>query len=84
MTGFRGALTHTCGEAIPAGGRAVLGERTMLLHELDVTLTLGDDVRRERDGALFRVMSHSGLMRTPAFSGLQFAQVPVERLVTEC
>lgn len=78
VTSFRGALTHACGEEISVGGRAALHMQPTLLHDTDVTLVLGDYVRRERDGLLFRVAGSSGGMRTPAFSGLQFAQVPVE------
>lgn len=81
VTDFRGALTHTCGEEIAVGGRAVLQQQLMLLHETDVTLVMGDYVRRERDGVVYRVAGASDGMRTPAFSGLQFAQVPVERVV---
>ena len=84
LTDFRGALTHTCGEEIAVGGRATLRSTPMLLHEPDVTLMAGDHIRRERDGALFRVFGGSDGMRTPAFSGLQFAQAPVERLVIPC
>ena len=81
VTDFRGALTHTCGEEISVGGRAALRQTPMLLHETDVTLVQGDYVRRERDGAVYRVCGGSDGMRTPAFSGLQFAQAAVERLV---
>ncbi len=84
LTTFGGALTHTCGEELSVGGRAVLRQQPVLLHELDVTLILGDHVRRERDGAIYRVCGGSDGMRTPAFSALQFAQVPVERLVIPC
>ncbi|MBR3763075.1 MAG: hypothetical protein IKK57_00815 [Clostridia bacterium] len=78
VTCFRGALTHTCGEEISPGGRAALRMTPMLLHETDVTLLPGDWVQRERDGSLWRVKGASDGMRTPAFSGLQFAQVPIE------
>lgn len=78
VTDFRGALTRTCGEEIVRGGRAVLRMTPVLLHETDVTLVPDDWVRRERDGSLWRVRGASDGMRTPAFSGLQFAQVPVE------
>lgn len=84
VTDFRGALTQTCGEEIPVGGRATVRLQPVLLHETDVTLVAGDHIRRERDGSLWRVTGQSGGMRTPAFSGLQFAQVPVERLVIPC
>lgn len=78
---FRGALTTVAGDEIAMGGRPVLQEQPVLLHELDVTLMPGDRVRREKDGSLYRVGSYSGGMRAPAWSGLQFAQVPVERVV---
>ena len=84
VTTFQGALTHTCGEEIPVGGRAAVSQQVMLLHETDVTLLNGDCVERGRDGARFRVTGCSDGMRTPAFSGLQFAQAPVERLVIRC
>ena len=54
----------------------------MLLHDWEVTLMQGDRVRRARDGAVYRVTGLSGDMRAPDLSGLAFAQVPVERLVT--
>ena len=81
VTDFRGALTHTCGEEIAPGGRAALRMTPVLLHETDVTLVPGDWVRRGRDGSLWRVKGASEGMRTPAFSGLQFAQVPVEGVI---
>lgn len=84
ITDFMGALTHTCGEEIPVGGRATVRQQPVLLHETDVTLVGGDFVRRERDGSLWRVAGQSDGMRTPAFSGLQFAQATVERLVIPC
>lgn len=84
VTTFRGGLTHTCGEEISVGGRVTLQSEPVLLHEFDVTLVPGDHVRRERDRSVWRVTGRSDDMRTPPFSGLQFAQVPVERLVIPC
>ena len=77
---FTGALTHTPGNEITPGAPA-LRLTPVLLHDPDITLTLGDWVRRVRDGSLWQVKGHSGNMRTPAFAALQFAQVPVERQV---
>jgi len=84
MMTFQGALTFTTGDEISMAGQAVLREGMALLHEFDVTLSPGDHVRREKDGAVYRVQGRSDNLRSPAFSGLQFAQVPVERLVTAC
>lgn len=81
---FQGALTFTSGEEIPMAGQLILQEGMALLHEFDVTLAPGDCVRREKDGSVYRVQGRSDNMRSPAFSGLKFAQVPVERLVTPC
>ncbi|MBQ8202220.1 MAG: hypothetical protein IJZ74_10710 [Clostridia bacterium] len=81
---FRGGLSYTAGQEISVGGRAVLRSDPVLLHEFDVTLAPGDYVRRERDGAVYRVTGCTEDMRSPAFSGLQFAQVPLERMVIPC
>lgn len=82
--GFQGVVTLTCGEPVNMADQPVVAEDFVLLHEYDVTLAPGDHVRRARDGAIFRVADRSDNMRTPAFSGLRFAQVPVERLVIPC
>lgn len=84
VTHFLGGLTHVAGEEASVGGRMTLRAEPVLLHETDVTLVPGDCVRRERDGSLWRVAGQSADMRAPAFSGLDFAQVNVERLVIPC
>ena len=81
---FRGALTLTTGSEISAAGQMMLQENPVLLHEFDVTLAPNDHVRREKDGAVYRVAGLSDSMRSPAFSGLRFTQVPVERVVIPC
>lgn len=84
VTTFRGGLTQEAGTGMSVGGRMTLKSTPMLLHDFDVTLEPGDYVRRERDGTIWRVAGRSADMRTPAFSGLAFAQVPLERLVIPC
>lgn len=81
---FSGALSFTSGSEITAGGQPMLKETPVLLHAYDLTLRPGNYVRRVKNGAMYRVTDHSNNMRAPAFSGLRFAQVPVERLVTPC
>lgn len=81
---FQGVLSFTTGREITAGSQLLLEETPMLLHEFDVTLSPGDYVRREQDGAIYRVTGRSDNMRSPASSGLGFAQVPVERVVFPC
>lgn len=81
---FRGVLTYTAGDAQTIAGQFALSEHPMLLHEFDVALTPGDYVRREKDGAVYHVVDRSDSMRAPAYSGLHFAQVAVERVVVPC
>ncbi len=81
---FRGGLTHAPGQEITTADRVTLKSDLLLLHELDVTLGPGDYVRRVKDGTVYHVTSRTADMRAPAFSGLQFAQVAVERLVIPC
>lgn len=81
---FQGALSFTTGADTSLAGQTVAAETLVLLHEYDVTLSPGDHVRREKSGAVYRVKASSDGMRAPAFSGLRFAQVEVERLVIPC
>ncbi len=81
-TAFCGALTFTAAEEITAGCQPILEDKPTLLYDPDVTLTLGDRVRREKDGAIYRVCG--GSMGAPRYSGLRFAQAKVERLVIPC
>lgn len=81
---FQGALTLSPGKEITAAGQPALQEHPQLLHEFDVTLAPGDYVRREKDGAIYRVTGRSDSMRAPEFSGLRFAQVNVERRMLPC
>ncbi len=83
-TAFQGALVFTPGKEITLAEQTIPAEAMALLHEFDVTLSPGDYVRREKNGAIYRVKTHSGGMCAPAFSGLRFAQVDVERLVIPC
>lgn len=81
---FQGALTQVAAQETPVAEHLTLKATPMLLHEFDVTLAPDDHVRRESTGAIYRVTGQSDDMRTPAHAGLQFAQVPVERLVSVC
>ena len=81
---FQGVMTYAAEDEITAAGQRMAAARTVLLHEFDVTLSPGDHVRREKDGAIFRIAGRSDSMRAPAFSGLRFAQIPAERVVTPC
>ncbi len=84
FVGFRGALTQIASTEKEAAGRLTLQSQPVLLYDFDVTLHHGDRVRRERDGAVYRVAGRPEDMRAPDFSSLRFAQVPVERWEHEC
>lgn len=81
---FSGVLTYAAGREITVAGQPMLRESPVLLHSLEQPLRPGDHVRRERDGAVYRVTDRSENLCAPSFSGLRFAQVPVERLVVPC
>ena len=81
---FQGALSYTTGSETNAAGRFILNESPVLLHEFDVTLSPGDHVRREKTGDVYRVVGSSDALCAPAFSGLHFAQVNVEKAVIPC
>lgn len=81
---FSGVLTWTSDIPITSAERIAVEEAPALLHEFDVTLAPGDRIRREKDGAVYKVLSRSESMRTPPFSGLHFCQVAVERVVFPC
>lgn len=83
-TSFSGVVSYHTGSEVSAAGQLVLEETPVLLHEFDVTLSPNDYVRRDRDGAIFRVTSPADSMRAPEFSGLRFCQVRVERVVLPC
>ena len=83
-TAFRGAVSFTAGEERTMAGQLLLRENPVLLHEFDVTLVPGDLVCRDTNGVVYRVLGRSDTLRSPVFSGLQFAQVPVERVVFPC
>lgn len=79
---FSGAITHVPGNEVNIAGLQALRTVPVLVHEFDLTLRQGDRVQRNADGATFRVAGCSNDMRTPPPATLQYAQVPVERLVT--
>ena len=81
---FQGALTFSPGNEVNAAGQPLLTQQPMLLHEYNITLSPGDLIRREKDGAFYRAADTSGSMRAPAFSSLRLCQVQVERVVLPC
>lgn len=81
---FRGVVSCHTGSEVSAAGQMALKETPVLLYEVDVTLAPNDYVRRDRDGAVYRVCGSSDSMQAPAFSGLQFYQVGVERMMLPC
>lgn len=81
---FQGVVAQTASREASLHGRMIPAAHAALLHELDVTLTPGDRVRRLHDGATYRVTSRTEDLSAPDFSGLRFAQVDVEREEAPC
>lgn len=81
---FQGVLTLYAEKEADMAGQTLSAQTMMLLHDFDVTLSPGEYVRREKDGTVYRVLGCSADRRAPAFSGLHFAQVKVERVVHPC
>lgn len=81
---FQGVLTLSTEKEADMAGQTISVQALMLLHEFDVTLSPGEYVRREQDSTVYRVIGRSGDRCAPAFSGLRFAQVKVERVVHPC
>ena len=79
--GFRAGLCPERAREDSPGGAAAVRERYQLVHEAGVTLGPGEVIRREKDGALYRVAGHSDHGRAPQRGRLAFCQVQVERLV---
>lgn len=80
VTVFQGTLSLTAARETIQAGQTVPVETLVLLHDLEVTLLPGDVIRREADRTLYRVLSRTCDRCAPAFSGLGFAQVHVERM----
>lgn len=81
---FSAALCAAPGAPDAPAGLTAARQRPVLLHPQEMTLMPGDVVRREADGALYRVLDASDFMRTPPCALSAFAQVTLERLVTAC
>lgn len=78
---FQGGVTFVPGGEVDVAGLRALRTVPMLVHEGDVSLWQDEYVRRISDGAIYRVTGNSDDMHTPACATMQFAQVPVEKVV---
>lgn len=81
---FRAGLCPERMQSALQGVAAAAQERYQLVHEAGVTLAPGEIIRRESDGALYRVAGHSDYARAPRRGRLAICQVRVERLVMGC
>jgi len=79
---FNGALVHETAVCYAPGGHPSMKLRTMLLHNLTVFLNPEDRIRLDRTGDEFRVTGRTRDMRTPANADVQYAQVPVEEVMS--
>ena len=78
---FAAGLCRGKAQPVTAAEQRKTRMQGLLLHPLEVVLECGALIRRERDGAVFRVMSDSSDMQTPAEASVFLAQTMVERLV---
>ena len=78
MAGLAGMRVAAAEAAQQRRGRVT----AVLMHPREVWLRCGQVIRRERDGAVFRVLSDSSDCMAPASSSMDAAQTTVERLVT--
>ena len=78
---FSAALCMAAGAPASPAGMTAARHAPVLLHPREMTLMPGDVIRREADGAHFRVTDCSDFMRTPRIAHASFAQATLERLV---
>lgn len=76
---FRAAILPASGTLLTAEKEAVQRQRCTIVTPPDVLLSYGDMFRRERDAAVFRVISDSADVLTPARAAVRFAQCRGER-----
>lgn len=81
---FRGTLSQPPCTMTTAGGQVVPRHTPVLLHEAGVELAPQSWIRRSSDGAVYKTLSASAMVRSPAHSDLPFAEVMLERLVIPC
>lgn len=79
---FLGGVVDAAGQAVWAGEVRAVRTRATLTHERNVDLRTRQKVKRLSDGAIFTALGESVDAKTPPGAGINFAQTPVERLVT--
>lgn len=77
---FRAALADALGEEGERGGKPFIRVTPYLLCPPETPLALDDIIRREKDGAHYRVCSRPEDRRTPLCAGFPYAEVRLERM----
>lgn len=77
---FSAALADALGEEGEHAGKPFVRVTPYLLCDPDTPLALGDLIRRERDGARYRVCSQPSDRRTPIQAGFPFCEIRLERM----
>lgn len=77
---FRAALADALGEEGERGGKPFIRVTPYLLCPPETPLKLDDIIRREKDGAHYRVCSRPEDRRTPLGAGFPYAEVRLERM----
>lgn len=77
---FRAALADALGAEGERGGKPFIRVTPYLLCAPETPLQLDDIIRREKDGARYRVCSRPEDRRTPLCAGFPYAEVRLERM----
>lgn len=77
---FRAALADALGEESERGGKPFIRVTPYLLCAPETQLKLDDIIRREKDGARYRVCSRPEDRRTPLCAGFPYAEVRLARM----
>ena len=80
VQGIRAALADALGEEGECGGKPFIRVTPYLLCPPETPLKLDDIIRREKDGAHYRVCSRPEDRRTPLGAGFPYAEVRLERM----
>lgn len=77
---FRAALADALGEEGERGGKPFVRVTPYLLCPPETPLQLNDVIRREKDGAHYRVCSRPEDRRTPLRVGFPYAEIRLEKM----
>lgn len=77
---FRAALADALGEEGERSGKPFVRVTPYLLCPPETLLQVDDIIRREKDGALYRVCTRPEDRRTPLCAGFPYAEIRLEKM----